>query len=184
MATITELVPGGNVEKFFRDVRPIIIIDLMKRYGLIREDAEECFSEGCYALMKNVKDGKLTPENLTVRLSTYLETCCRHHATHILMKKGKQAPMPEGDSMEKMFGTTDDSDMTIAQKRLVEMVGEIIKDLPEPCNTILWSIYYEHYKAGTVAKMLNTKDTVFKVQKNRCMNKLRKRCNSLIEEAI
>ena len=40
MATIVDLVPGGNVEKFFKTNRPVIILDLIKSYGLTREEAE------------------------------------------------------------------------------------------------------------------------------------------------
>lgn len=183
MASIVELVPGGDVNKFFETTRPIIILDLIKSYGLKQEEAEDCFQEGSIALFKNIQEGLLTSENLTVRLSSYLNRCCRNHATHILQASGRNVPDIPDNGLENFGESTEADEKNLARKMLIEKLGEIIMDLPEPCNTILWAVYYEHYKVGTVAEMLNASSmNVFKVQKNRCMNKLKKRVNSIIEE--
>jgi len=182
MASIVELVPEGNVEKFFKTNRPIIILDLMKSYGLTREEAEDSFQEGCYALYKSIQEGRLTSENLIVRLSSYLNRCCRNHATHILQKTGRKVPHIPDDGSDHFGSSTEEDENNIIKKKLIEMLELIILDLPEPCNTILWKVYYEHQPAALVAEMLNRSTSVFKVSKNRCMNKLRKRCNSILEE--
>ncbi len=182
MATIVELVPEGNVEKFFKTNRPIIILDLIKSYGLSREEAEDCFQEGCIALFRQVQEGKLSADNLTARLSSYLNRCCRNHATHILQKAGRNTPDLPENGLENFGGLTEDDEAYMEKKELIEQLEPIVKDLPEPCNTILWSIYYDHYKDRDIAEMLGKSSSVFKVTKNRCMQKLKRRVNSLMEE--
>lgn len=182
MATIIELVPNGDVNKFFKTNRPIIILDLMKSYGLSREEAEDSFQEGCIALFKQVQEGKLTSENLTARLSSYLNRCCRNHATHILQKSGRKTPDLPENGLENFGESTEGDEVDKARKELIELMEPVVKDLPEPCNTILWSIYYDHYKDSAVAEMLGKSSASFKVTKSRCMQKLRTRMNSIVEE--
>lgn len=182
MATIIELVPNGDVNKFFKTNRPIIILDLMKSYGLSREEAEDCFQEGSLALFRQVQEGKLTSENLTARLSSYLNRCCRNHATHILQKSGRKTPDLPENGLENFGESTEGDEVNIAKKELIEQLEPIVKVLPEPCNTILWSIYYDHYKDSVVAEMLGMPSGSFRVTKNRCMKKLKTRVNSIVEE--
>lgn len=182
MASLVELVPNGDVNKFFKTNRPIIILDLMKSYGLSREEAEDSFQEGSMALFRQVQEGKLSSENLTARLSSYLNRCCRNHATHILQKSGRKTPDLPENGLENFGESTESDTENIARKELIEKLEPIVKDLPEPCNTILWSIYYDHYKDSVVAQMLGRSANTFKVTKNRCMQKLKTRMNSIVEE--
>lgn len=182
MATIVELVPGGDVNRFFKTNRPIIILDLIKSYGLSRAEAEDCFQEGSMALFKNIQEGKITAENLSASLSSYLNRCCRNHATHILQKSGRSTPDLSENGLENIGGSTENSEMDLSRKELIEQIEPIVKDLPEPCNTILWSIYYDHYKDSQIADMLGRSSASFRVTKSRCMDKLRTRVNSLMEE--
>ena len=185
MATIVDLVPGGNVEKFFKTNRPVIILDLIKSYGLTREEAEDCFQEGSIALFKQVQEGKLTPENLTARLSSYLNRCCRNYATHTLQKAGRSAPSLSDDEhgLAKFMNSSDgEVKNTMAYEELLQKMEEVVKDLPEPCNTILWSTYYDFYEDKVLAEMLNYTLASFRVTKSRCTKKLETRMNSIIEE--
>lgn len=183
MATIVDLVPGGNVEKFFRTNRPVIILDLIKSYGLTREEAEDCFQEGSIALFKQVQEGKLTPENLTARLSSYLNRCCRNYATHILQKAGRNAPdLPDEHGLAKFMDSSSEGKNNKAYEELLLKMEEVVKDLPEPCNTILWSTYYDFYEDKVLAEMLNYTLASFRVTKSRCTKKLKTRMNSIIEE--
>lgn len=182
MASIVELIPGGDVNRFFKTNRPIIILDLIKSYGLSRTEAEDCFQEGSLALFKNIQEGKITADSLTASLSSYLNRCCRNHATHILQKAGRSTPELPENGLENIGGSTENGETDLAKKELIEQLEPIVKDLPEPCNTILWSIYYDHYKDKQIADMLGRSSNSFKVTKNRCMEKLRTRVNSLMEE--
>ncbi|MCQ2255670.1 MAG: sigma-70 family RNA polymerase sigma factor [Bacteroidaceae bacterium] len=182
MASLVELVPGGDVNKFFRTNRPIIILDLMKSYGLTREEAEDSFQEGSIALFRQVQEGKLSSENLTARLSSYLNRCCRNHATHILQKSGRKAPELPENGLENFGGATDDDEANLAKKMLIEQLEIVIPNLPEPCNTILWKVCYEHFDDHVVAEMLNRPITSFRVTKSKCIKKLKMRINSLVEE--
>ena len=58
----------------------------------------------------------------------------------------------------------------------VFFVPSIVKDLPHPCEEILWSYYGDDLDMATIAQLIGSRNAnVAKQQKARCMSKLRAR---------
>ena len=77
----------------------------------------------------------------------------------------------------------DEGDSAIeAQKE--ELVQSIVKDLPSPCNELLWGFYRDNLSIRALADMFNySSESSAKVTKHRCCEKFRARyielCNKL-----
>ena len=55
-------------------------------------------------------------------------------------------------------------------------VREVVRNLPDPCNKLLWGFYFENYSMRDMAAMYGYRsaDSV-KTLKNRCMNRFEAR---------
>lgn len=59
-------------------------------------------------------------------------------------------------------------------------VREVVQDLPDPCNKLLWGFYFEKYSMDDMAKMYGYRSAnSVKTLKNRCMNKFAARMREL-----
>jgi DNA-directed RNA polymerase specialized sigma24 family protein len=66
----------------------------------------------------------------------------------------------------------DDSEK--AQKEKEALVREIVKDLPSPCNELLWGYYGDGHSMKMLAEMFNyASENAVKVTKHRCCEKFR-----------
>lgn len=192
----------SDIDKYFQNERAKVTKYIMKKYKLDLDDAEDCFAQGSIALWRNVSEGKLTSDNLTGSLSTYLMRCCCNHATHLIVKKKRIIPF---DKIFKQSQSSEDSNdfqnsipKNYEKKGFVDykdeqicILEDIIRGLPEPCNTILWNVYYNYHEVeqecrdnetimDVIAIMLGMKKTVLKTTKNRCMQKVKNKVNSMI----
>ena len=184
--------------KFFKDERRKITGYIIKTYHLDMDNAEDCFLQGCSVLWRNITEGVLTPQNMTSCLSTYLTRCCCNHATHIL-RKNIQEPLLDDVFVEKEPGENDDNDKEVQVSNdftdikdiRIRVLEKVITNLPEPCNTILWNVYYNYHEIerkcknketimDVIAQMLGINKTVLKVKKNRCMQKVKNKVNSML----
>ena len=176
-----------DLGKFFGDERPKVVKYLLAqygKYGFDQDDADDCFQEGCMAVWRNIQDGKLTEENLTCSLSTYLTTCCRNHATHSLKKMVSIETFEgiideEGNLTRDVPAEPDDT----PKEEIVEILIEVVADLPEPCDKVLWGFYRDNLSMDAMAQMLgySNADTM-KTTKSRCMKKLKERMLNILKD--
>ena len=179
-----DLFPNGDLEKFFREERVKILKYLVARYGLNQENAEDCFQEGSFAVWKNVKEGKLTKENLNCSLSTYLTRCCCNHATHLLNVKSSSLAFEDIeyhiDEDGEVVGADQAEDVSEEDEQtkneLVEVLEEVMDDLPESYRQILWAHYRDKLSMEEMAiKFGYSNANTMKTIKNRCLNALKEK---------
>ena len=190
-----------NVSDFFRREKIKVTNYIRKKYQLDLYEAEDCFMEGSIALWRNISDGILTEDNLTGSLSTYLMRCCCNHATHILAKKKRSIPLDslfkQPKKTEEEDGTQNDDDGGFDREdhfdyedEKIFILEKIVRELPEPCYTILWNVYFNYHEVelecednetimDVIALMLGMKKTVLKTTKNRCMQKVKNKAISM-----
>lgn len=204
----------SDINTFFREEQEKVMYYLKGKFSLSDSEAWDCYIEGCKAVWVNITNGKLTEDNLTCSLSTYLTRCCINHALKLIDKKKKRKedlndPFDierrggEGYVDDNDFGggnigegEIDEEDITDINPdddidKLISILEKIILNLPEPCRTILWNVYYNYHEVqqecqeketimDVIALMLGMKKTVLKTTKNRCMNKVKDKVKTML----
>ena len=156
---------------------------LQGQFSLSRTDCEDVFQESFIVLYQNILDGKL--DNMTSSLSTYFNAICRNKAHEVLRSHGKELNIIdeypnstkdefEDERIDRLLALEDDDELIESRKEA--LVREIVRELPEPCDKILWGFYRDGFSMKTMAQMLSYKneDTI-KVTKHRCCNKFKNR---------
>lgn len=165
-----------------------VLAFLKNRFGIDEDDCKDIFQESFIVLYNNIQAGKL--DNMTASLSTYFMSICRNKALEMLRGSAKSVTVESEMSLTLMDGEVqsekieallalDNGDEAIeAQKE--ELVRTIVKDLPSPCNELLWGFYRDNLSMKSLAEMFNySSEGVVKVTKHRCCEKFRARYNEL-----
>lgn len=165
-----------------------VLAFLKNRFGISDDDCKDIFQESFIILYDNIIAGKL--EEMTASLSTYFMSICRNKALEMLRKVSKSVDVDNEMSLSLMDGeiqndkiesllALDDSDESIIEQR-EELVRDIVKSLPTPCNELLWGFYRDNLSMKALAEIYDYKsEGVVKVTKHRCCEKFRARYNEL-----
>ena len=156
---------------------------LQGHFSLSRIDCEDIFQESFIILYQNYIDGKLG--NMTASLSTYFNAICRNKALQKIRESASEINIIdeypnsmkdefEDERIDKLLALEDDSESVEIRK---EAWGcEIVRELPDPCDKILWGFYRDGFSMKTLAEMYNYKNEgSVKVTKPRCSEKFRLR---------
>ena len=171
---------------------PKVLNFLKNRFGIHEDDCKDIFQESFIILYTNVLSGKLN--NMTASLSTYFISICKNKALEFLRGSARSVNVDGEMSLSLMDGEVkndkieallalDEGDAALeAQKE--ELVQSIVKDLPSPCNELLWGFYRDNLSMKALAEMFNySSESSAKVTKHRCCEKFRARytelCNKL-----
>lgn len=171
---------------------PKVLNFLKNRFGIHEDDCKDIFQESFIILYTNVLSGKLN--DMTASLSTYFTSICKNKALEFLRRSARSVNVDSEMSLSLMDGEVknekieallalDEGDSAIeAQKE--ELVQSIVKDLPSPCNELLWGFYRDNLSIRVLADMFNySSESSAKVTKHRCCEKFRARyielCNKL-----
>lgn len=170
-----------------------VLAFLKNRFGIDKDDSKDIFQESFIVLYNNIQAGKL--DNMTASLSTYFMSICRNKALEMLRGSAKSVNVDSEMSLTLMDGEVqsekieallalDNGDEAIeAQKE--ELVRTIVKDLPSPCNKLLWGFYRDNLSMKSLAEMFNySSEGVVKVTKHRCCEKFRARYNELCNKLL
>lgn len=194
MSKVIDFIPKGKAfNTFILKEREKCICYLINSMGLSRNEAEDVYQESTLALWENIKGGKI--EQRSASLATYLLQICRYQATHALRKQ-KSIYFKEDLSQIKLEIDNDDDDydndclnnvLDLADEEPDEMtnilnhVEGLIKELPEPCNTLLWGRFWEKLSHQELAGILGYPSANgSKTQTSRCLSKVRKRIEQLM----
>lgn len=171
MSINNKLTKQAKIRVFFDNMRPKVMNLLCRKYGLREDEAADCFQEGAIAMWKNLKDGRITLESIN-SMDSYLFRCCCNHASKVMRANMKISAVDD-------FGPIDPTDEKVAEynhetDRQIAILETLVKQLDEPCYSIIWGFYRHQYSMTDMAAMLNYKSAdVVKAQKNRCMKKLK-----------
>lgn len=169
-----------ELNRFFERERKRNVVYLQGHYHLSYEDAEDIYQDSCLALFKNIQDGKLV--SLTAKLSTYFTQICVFQTLKKIRDEKPGESLDNGqydsDKVDELLGL--DGGFTLSQQQMME---DIVKNLPEPCNKILWDFYYENLSMAEIAPRVgfNGADSV-KAKKSQCMGKLKARFDKQTKE--
>ena len=177
------------LEDFVKKQRSKAIAYLQKHFYLPFNDCEDVFQDAFIVLYDNIQSGKL--ETMTSSLSTYFIAICRNKALEWLREKGKVITTSYEFSTVPEFTFLDqqvdkilklDSDNENIQIKKEALVRTIVRDLPSPCDELLWGFYRDGFSMRTLAQKYNySSENAVKVTKYRCCEKFRKRFNESIK---
>ena len=164
---------------------------LHKQFGLSEDECKDIFQEAFVTLHNNNLSGKL--ENMTSSLSTYFYGICRNKAYEAMRKNGKNVHVEDevsldvlnaeiqADKIDALIGLENESSTFVERKEA--LVRQIVRELPSPCNELLWGFFRDNFSMKTLAQMFNyNSENSVKVTKHRCQNKFRDRFNELKDQ--
>ena len=151
-------------------------------FSMSRSDCEDVFQDAFIVLYKKITEGELV---LTSTLSTYFIGICRNKAHEKMRGKGKELNIIddnpssakdeyEDERIDRLLALEDNTEQIEARKEAI--VREIVAQLPNPCDKILWGFYFDGFSMKTLAKMYNyASEGSVKVTKHRCGEKFKAR---------
>jgi len=171
--------------EFAKEEKTKVLNFLGNRYGLDNDCRSDIFQEAFIVLWQNNHDGKL--KNMTASLSTYFIGICKMKAMEMLRHRGKtisdnDMPISQNsfakDKCDEILSDFDSNLPLIERKE--RLVRQIVHDLPQPCDKLLWGFFRDNLAMKALAEMCNYSLGSAKVTKHRCQEKFRKRYNDLV----
>lgn len=179
------------IEDFVKSQRVKTISYLQRNFSISNADCEDILQDSFMVLYRKAQEGKL--DELTSSVSTYFISICRNKAMELLRRENKYFHFPTDnsessgdhffeDKVNNILSLEDDVD-DIEQKEAI--VRDIVKDLPSPCNELLWGFYRDGLSMKELAERYGyaTENTV-KVTKHRCCDIFKKRFTEMLNKLL
>lgn len=173
-----------KLEKFAKEQWQKTRAYLISRYSLSEDECADVFQDSLVILWKNINENKVDSKDLGLSSSTYFMTICRNKTMELLRSKSKYVTTPyeinpnkdhhdyQEDQVERILSLEDARENV--QKEKEALVRDIVKNLPSPCNELLWGYYGDGYSMKILAEMFNyASENAVKVTKHRCCEKFR-----------
>ena len=177
------------LEQFVFSQKGKAIAYLQGKFAIPLADCEDIFQESFVTLYRNIQNGKF--EILSSSLSTYFIGICRNKALEFLRGKSKYINMPfEINNTEKTTFLDEqvekilmlESESESIQKKKEALVRDIVRNLPSPCDELLWGYYRDGFSMKILADKFNyASENAVKVTKHRCCEKFRNRFNECVK---
>ena len=180
-----------DLNRFASEVWAKALAFLQNRFGISEDDCKDIFQEAFIVLYANINAGKLN--DMTASLTTYFLSICKNKGLEYLRGTSKSVNVDNETSLSLMDGeireekieallALDDDTTLVEQKE--QLVQSIVKNLPSPCNELLWGFYRDNLSMKAIAEMFNySSESSAKVTKHRCCEKFRAKyielCNKL-----
>ena len=179
-----------KLEKFAKEQWQKTRNYLISRYSLSEDECADVFQDSLVILWKNINENKVDSKDLGLSSSTYFMTICRNKTMELLRSKSKYVTTPyeinpnkehhdyQEDQVERILSLEDARENV--QKEKEALVRDIVKNLPSPCNELLWGYYGDGHSMKMLAEMFNyASENAVKVTKHRCCEKFRVRYSEM-----
>ena len=177
------------LDSFIKSQRDRTITYLQRNFPISKTECEDIFQDSFIILYQNAQEGKL--DHLTSSVSTYFMAICRNKTMELLRTKGKYIHAPIDNDIQKSTPFLEnkinkvlsfDSDDTSIERKEA-LVRDIVKDLPSPCNELLWGFYRDGLSMKDLAERYGySNENTVKVTKHRCCDKFKKRFTELLHK--
>lgn len=177
------------LDAFIKSQRDRTIAYLQHNFFVSKDECEDIFQDSFIILYQKAQEGTL--DNLTSSVSTYFMAICRNKTMELIRTKGKyihahinddiQNSTPFLENKVNKILSFDDDDTTVEQKEA--LVRKIVKDLPSPCNELLWGYYRDGLSLKDLADQYGySNENTVKVTKHRCCDKFKKRFTEMLHK--
>lgn len=175
---------------FIQEEKDKCIAFLSSHYAnkLSQEDREDVFQEASIGLLKNIRERGDNLKNYNSSLSWYLLKICRNQAEKkvrgnkisedLYEKNDEETESKLSDKkMAQLLAATLDEEHEKELREVREKVGELVDQLPHPCNKIFHGYYWDEdlRNKKEIAEVYGFKnDRVVITTHARCLDKFRK----------
>lgn len=143
-----------------------------RQFNLEEAAIADLFQDTIISLRKNIVKGKLT--HLSGSLKTYLFAIGKHLALSRLRRESKT--VYNEDLLNLQLSEDYITDAPLKDQEKKNYISQILKELGEPCYSILRLYYYDNFSMESIANHLAYKnENVVKSQKLRCLKTLKER---------
>ena len=173
---------------FFQEKKAQTIKYLMNTFGgLNYQDCEDIYQEASCVLLQKKRDGEL--DNLKSSLYTYFVSVCRFKSFEYFRKNQKNIELVDdfcnaGFDMKKIDFVISLDDNSDFEDKKEEAVRQIVKNLPDPCDKVLWGYFRDNFSVTTLAAMYDKTESNIKVTKLRCCEKFKNRFKEVFNQLI
>ena len=141
---------------------------LKKRISINPDDILEIYQDSFMVLCNKIYENKLNADNLKSNLKTYLFGVGIRIAYNVNRKNGK---LKEQDLNDTQDLPDDEPGLGEENEKIIQ---KAVKEMGEPCHTILVKQYWEDKGGEEIALEMNYKNTdTAKTQKYKCIQKLK-----------
>ena len=173
--TIVEDIRKGGDEglvEIYKLYRSEFFFWSQRQFNLDPAAGADLFQDTIISLRKNIVKGKLT--HLSSSLKTYLFAIGKHLALSRLRRESKT--VLDDDLLKLQLSEDYITDAPLKSQEKKNYVSQILKELGEPCYSILQLYYYKNFSMESIAAHLDYKnENVVKSQKLRCIKTLKER---------
>ncbi|MBO4753951.1 MAG: sigma-70 family RNA polymerase sigma factor [Bacteroidales bacterium] len=142
--------------------------------GVSQNDAEDLFQDAFITLYDQLTTGYLEemPRSLAAYFHGIVQNKLKEH--HRLVQKllDNEDERDVADFNEDFLNEVlaEDDSRTVERKEAA--VRQVVRNLPDPCNKLLWGYYFDNHSMQELADLYGYKSTnSVKVMKSRCMDK-------------
>ena len=186
-----------ELNNYYNDCEPNIISKVRAAYPSLRdEQIRDIFQDVCIALVEKAHDENF---RLTCSLFHYVYRCCWNKAEHEIRHPERAWQLPTDDIMrddnqddfEGQPVQQDKVDQLLnslfeepdEREELLNRVCEVVKDLPAPCDKILYGMYSTPKKKQEVIAQEcgYSNAAVVRVMASRCKSKFRDKFKSIYD---
>ena len=188
--TISVLKKDDNeerLERFFDAQKKDAIGYLLSNFSFDYYQCEDIFQEAIITLWEKVNEGKVSGDMLELSNSAYLHKICKNKALKKLSEEGNHKGISISDDdavvniISKKISKLLDYDSEYEEQK-EDTIRGIIRDLPSPCDEILWGYYGNGESLKSMAdELYHGSVSSVRVTKHRCLNKFSKRYLELVD---
>lgn len=159
------------ISSFYRSYRFMFTSHFMSKYRKDEDYVSDLFQDSCITIWSNITNKKLTPDNLTSSLSTYLISVGRFT---MMAKDRKYKEIIDDNEIQKLQFVEDDENELRNKIEREEYVSKVVREMKSPCSELLTAFYWDKLSGVEIAEKLNYSgaDSV-STQKYKCIQKLK-----------
>lgn len=178
---IYEIAHGNNhaFTELYEMYRSEFIGYIRKSYKGQDDIILDIYQDSCVALYDNIRTGKLSAISLNVKLKTYLFGIGHNKLVDVYRRSDSKhkTHFVEGIDNSKDYN----SEYRDECSEKDEIIRQAVNAMNEPCNTILTLYYWDDKSIKDIAEIQNKTAEATKMQKSRCMSKLKSYIKTLLK---
>lgn len=173
--TVINRIKSGDqkvMQDLYISLRTPFLNWLKNNHDCDEEDAKDIFQLSMVIFYHNVMKGKL--DNMDSAVNTYLFAIGKNKIRELRREKNKTLNLKEAIKKLVIDGGTIEQEETEKEME-VEIVRTALKDLGDPCKSLLEHYYYYQFSMKEIAQKLNYKSAnTVKNSKYQCMQRLQR----------
>ena len=159
------------ISSFYKTYRFMFTSYFMNRYKKDDDYVSDLFQDSCITMWSNITNGKLTKNNLTSSLSTYLISIGRFS---LMAKDRKYKEIVNDEEIQKLRFVEDDEEELRKRMDKEEFVVQTVSEMKPPCSELLTAFYWNKMSQIQIAEKMNYNNAEsVSTQKYKCMQKLK-----------